>query len=468
VEQTFALKGGSGSSFGRHGTVSGVLRSQARAVTPRSPQLAVVLSAIWPGLGQSYLGDARTAAVLAIPPALILLPIVAAALRGPEGWLVFLVVPLNALLLVAAAAMSIGFRLTSMWLVGRRVGGAVLRRHRRLIWGVTGFLLVAHVLAIYAAFGLFDVTSRVFGGAFSDRPDASGPQASSDVVVGVLPSAEPLGSADQRFSILLVGSDFGTGYTHSLTDTMMVVSVDPVSKTVVMASVPRDTARFPMWDGTTYNGKLNSLMTAASNDHSRYPEGGIGTLAHEISYLVGVPIQYIAYINLGGFGKLIDAVGGVDVVVARAIDDANYQFPDGKQGFHLSAGPHHLDARTAMAYVRSRYGAGDNDFTRARRQQELLLALKDKLLSPAVLPKVPTILDAISRLVTTNYPADGVSRLLDLSHQIQPDSIQRFVLGPPYAINPPGGGEYVLVPDMDRYAKWSIKTFGSASRYASN
>jgi anionic cell wall polymer biosynthesis LytR-Cps2A-Psr (LCP) family protein len=151
--------------------------------------------------------------------------------------------------------------------------------------------------------------------------------------------------------------------------------------------------------------------------------------------------------------------------VAKRIDDTFYQFPNGPKGFHLAAGPAHLDTAHAVAYVRSRYGAGDNDFTRARRQQQVLIAIKDKLTDPATLPKLPHILDVVSRLISTNFPPDQVSQMIDLSHQVTPDSINQFVLGPPYAIRPAGSAEYMLVPDMDRYAKWSIKYFGTASRY---
>lgn len=412
------------------------------------------------------MAERRLAALLALPPVLVLLPIIASAARGPVGLLAYLVVPQNAVLLAAAIVTSLVFHLTSIGHVLARLDSMARRSHRTFTMLAVGVVLVVHVLALYGAIGLFGVTSRVFGMTTTARPEASGPLPSSDTVVGTLPSAGTVTGAE-RFSILLVGSDFGTGYQHSLTDTMMVVSVDPSKKAVVMASLPRDTARFPMFDGSTYNGKLNSLMTFASSRPDRYPEGGVGTLAHEISYLVGVPIQYIAYVNLSGFATLIDSVGGVEVVVGQPIDDPVYQFEDGARGFQLSAGPHHLNGRTAMAYVRSRYGAGDNDFTRARRQQELLIALRNKLLSPSVLPQLPSTLDAISRLITTNYPPEGVGRLVDLSQQIPPEAVQRFVLGPPYAVNPAGGGEYVLVPDMDRYAKWSISVFGKDSRYAS-
>jgi LCP family protein required for cell wall assembly len=411
-----------------------------------------------------YFGQTKLAALLGLPPLVVLLPVLLTVPDGAEGLIGYLVVPRNALVLSVAVGVSLVCRTVSIWLVARQVGHSAIMKHRGVLTALIVVVAITHAAAGYLSIGLFGVTSRVFGGTIPEdiAPAASG---APDPGVGTLPSAGPPTLGNDRFSILLIGSDFGTGYTHSLTDTMMVVSVDPATKSVVMASLPRDIARFEMYDGSLYMGKLNSLMSHADQDKGRYPEGGTGTLAHEISYLIGVPIQYIAYINMGGFEKAIEAVGGVDVDVTRAISDDFYQFPNGPKGFYLSVGMHHLDGPHAVAYVRSRYGPGDNDFTRARRQQELLLSLKTKLLNPSSLPNIPRILDELSRLVTTNYPPDQIGGLIDLSKQIDPESITRSVLGPPYAIRPPGGGEYILVPDMDRFAKWSIKTFGASSRY---
>ena len=427
-----------------------------------SAPIAFGLSSLWPGLGHLYLRDRRSAALLGLPLVALLAPLLLTVPRGATGLIGYLIVPQNAAILTLIVAISLSLRLLSFWLVRNRFGAAVTRAHGRLIVGLLICLTIAHLIAGYAAVGLFGVTSRVFSGAINP-PTTTVVESSPDV--GSLPSAGVVTGTKDPFAILVVGSDFGTGYSHSLTDTMIVVSVDPATSAVVMVSMPRDTARFPMFNGGVYDGKLNSLMSRAIANPSQYPEGGLGTLSHEISYLVGIPIQYVAYINLGGFGKLIDVVGGVDVVVTKAIDDNFYQFPNGPKGFHLAAGPQHLDSAHAVAYVRSRYGLGDNDFTRARRQQELLLALKTKLMSPAVLPKLPSLLEELSHLVSTNFPAERVGDMLELSRQLEADVVQHVVLGPPYAINPPGGGEYVLVPDMKRIAKWSIKTFGQLSQY---
>ncbi len=435
--------------------------------SPRSsPSRALLLAAIWPGFGQWYLRQPRQAILLALPPLAVFVPLLLTVPQGAEGLIGYLVVPRNAMVLTAAVTVSLVCRLVSMALVVRHLGPRVTTQHRAMLVVLLTVVTASHLIAGYLSIGLFGVTSRVFSGSIPTvvTPSQSG---SPDPGVGTLPSVPPAPPPDQRFSILLIGSDSGTGYAHSLTDTMMVVSVDPATNDVVMVSLPRDIARFEMYDGSVYNGKLNSLMSQAERDKKKYPEGGAGTLAHEIGYLIGIPVQYIAYVDIAGFEKSIEAVGGVDVEVTRAINDNWYKFPNGKRGFHLSVGKHHLDGQQAVAYVRSRYGTGDSDFSRARRQQELLLALRTKLLSPSSLPNIPRVLDEVSRFVTTNYPPEEIGKVIDLAKGIDEDSIKRAVLGPPYAIRPPGGGEYVLVPDMDRIARWSKNAFGSDSRYAS-
>jgi LCP family protein required for cell wall assembly len=437
------------------------LRRHARQIRRPSAPLAYALSVIWPGLGQLYLGDRRTAAFLAIPPLLLLLPLGLAVAGGVEGLVGYLVVPRNALIVSLAFAVSLAFRALALVLVRLRTGEPI-GTHRGLL-AMVGVVAVVHVTAIFGSYSLFGTTSRVFSGSI-DRPVPSpGSQATPDV--GSLPSPAPDPPDHERLTVLLVGSDHGTGYSHSLTDTMMVVSVDQETGALAMVSVPRDTARFELYSGGVFEGKLNSLMSRAAADPERYPDGGLGTLAAEISYLIGIPIHYVAYIDMGAFEKVIDAVGGVDVNVTRAINDSFYQFRNGPKGFRLSAGLQHLDGAHAVAYVRSRYGPGDNDFTRARRQQELLVALRAKLTSPAVLPNLPNLLDQVGRLVSTNFPPERIGEMIELSRRVDEESITRTVLGPPYAVRPDGGGEYVLVPDMERIAAWSVKTFGDASRY---
>jgi anionic cell wall polymer biosynthesis LytR-Cps2A-Psr (LCP) family protein len=165
---------------------------------------------------------------------------------------------------------------------------------------------------------------------------------------------------------------------------------------------------------------------------------------------------------------MINLVGGVDIVNQRSINDPTYDWFDGTYGFRLSAGAHHLDGRNALAYVRSRKGAGDNDFTRANRQQELILALKDKLASPATLAKLPELLKAAGNTVKTNVPPEKAHDYLELADSIDPANITRVVLGPPYAFHPPTsstGGIYILRLNEAKIAELAVELFGTDTRY---
>ena len=276
----------------------------------------------------------------------------------------------------------------------------------------------------------------------------------------------------RRITVLLTGIDSGGNRDHALNDTILVVSLDPVTGKVAMLSFPRDISNFPLWNGGKFTGKINSLMTYAGTHRDQFPDAPIQTLAREVTFIIGVPINYYAAIDLDGFRTMIDAVGGVDIVSDRAINDPSYGgwlSPNHPIGFNLTAGKHHLGGEDALAYARSRKGNGDNDFTRARRQQQLLVAIEKKLTNPAMLPQLPTILKAASDSIRTNFPADQLGNILSLAKGIDENSITQKVLGPPYAINPPpaqSGGTYQLWLQMDLIQKLSISVFGTDSRYA--
>ena len=213
-------------------------------------------------------------------------------------------------------------------------------------------------------------------------------------------------------------------------------------------------------------------MTYAASHPEQFPKGPLPTLIDTLGHLIGVPIHYFAAIDLAGFVRMVDSVQGIDIVNQRAIDDPVYGgWTDNRPvGFHLSAGPHHLDGQDALAYARSRKGPGDNDFTRARRQQEVLLALRGRLTDPTVIPELPSLIQAVGKTLRTNVPPDQVPVLLDLAKANADAPVGQLVLGPrKYATNPPlseAGGQYILVPKMDAIAEESVKLFGQDSAYA--
>ena len=189
-----------------------------------------------------------------------------------------------------------------------------------------------------------------------------------------------------RINVLLTGVDSAETRSHALTDTLMVASIDPVTHDVALISFPRDVSNFPLVDGGIYKGKINSYMTYVNNHPKEFKDKPLVELVRELSFLVGAPIHYYAAVDLAGFRKLVDAAGGVTVNVETALDDRRYDWLDGRRGFKLSVGKHTLNGEDALAYVRSRYTPGDNDFRRAKRQQEVLLALARKMATPADAP----------------------------------------------------------------------------------
>jgi LCP family protein required for cell wall assembly len=329
-------------------------------------------------------------------------------------------------------------------------------------------VIVTHVAIGRVALSFYDAGAHIF----TNEPDSATsltPQASSGDEA--LPIATPVATPPtkaSRINVLFLGIDSGENRNHALTDTLLVVSVDPETRTAAMISFPRDIADFPMYSGGVYHGKINALMSDADRHRDKYPDGGLTTLTKELGYLLGVPIHYYAAINLDGFQSMIDAVGGVTIDNPSAIDDPTYGGWTDKRpiGFHLTPGPHTLDGQSALAYVRSRKGPDNNDFERARRQQQLLVALEKKLSDPAMLPKLPDLLDDATKTITTSFPPDRLAEMLALGRTINDAKITKKVLGPPYAVQPANAPDYRLNIVGDRLAQLSVSLFGADSRYA--
>ncbi len=445
----------------------------------RSPHVAAFLSFLWPGLGHWYGGRARAAILFAVPVFGILLLVLIQMAGGLGQVAQLLFTPSSALTVLILVGLLAVWRLLAI-VDSMSTGGIKdpLRHAPTLAtFGVLALLVVlTHGALGYAAWAAYDASSRVF--VSDTSPDVSpapivapGQTVPPDDEYNAKPEATPE-TAEARINILLTGIDSAESRSTSLTDTILVASVDPTTGHVALISFPRDITQFPLYDGRTYTGKINSFMTYARNHKDEFPDGPLHALVKEVGFLLGAPVHYYAAIDLAGFRRMIDLVGGVTIDNPRAINDPRYNWLDGEHGFRLSAGEHRLDGRTALAYVRSRQGAGDNDFNRARRQQQVLLALREQLTQPDVLPQIPDLLDAAGDTIRTNFPSDRVGEMIDLAQRIDTDTVTQVVLGPrKYASVPPPsetGGIYELRLNMDALAKLSIEIFGDASTYAAS
>lgn len=193
---------------------------------------------------------------------------------------------------------------------------------------------------------------------------------------------------DGRVNILLLGIAGGDHDGKDLTDTILLLSFHQKKQTLAMISVPRD-----IWSDT-----LKDKVNSAYHYGEIKKKGGGLTLSKAIvSDVVGLPIQYALVLDFSGFEKVINLVEGIEVSVPKSFTDPNYPIP-GKENdecggdpefrcryeaLHFEAGAQIMDGARALKYVRSRHAEGDegSDFARSRRQQEVILALKAKLMS---------------------------------------------------------------------------------------
>jgi LCP family protein required for cell wall assembly len=383
-----------------------------------------VLSAVIPGLGQLFNGRRRLAALFLVPSLiLIALGVLLVQSQSPARLVAWVVSPQVLGTLLTLNILVLAWRLLA-------VGQAFLDTSRtgptgRL--GVVGIVVIAIVVilphvAVYR-YGtiLGDTFERVFTGAVLGADDEPG------AVTGPIPKD------GERINVLLVGVDKRAKRTATLTDTMMVASLDPVGHTVSIVSIPRDLIDTPLGNGDVFGPKLNSLMAYADNRPKEFPLGGMRALENAIGALLEIPIHYYARLDFGGFIKMVDAVGGVDVTVTKGFDDPTYDgYGFDGRGYSIAAGEHHLDGANALAFARSRKALGESDFTRQARQQQILVALRDEATrGGSLLFALPELLDAIGETVSSDVPIDRLPALAAIMEEVGRDDVTNVVIRSP-------------------------------------
>lgn len=424
---------------------------------------AAALSFVFPGVGQAYNRQWALAALFATPVVLVVLLGVFVFAQGGAAAVSRLLDTRVLIALVVLDVALLGWRVVAiMQAHGER---APFDRHAWPTW-LTALLVIAtigmHALPAYYASKAIDTLGSVAleggGTLFDTRGDA-------DVAIST-PSFQPDVGLGQRVNVLLVGIDFAPGRDQHLTDTMLVATLDPNTGEGALVSVPRDLYGVPLGDGRTYDAKLNSLMSAANDDRDTFPLGGPATLKAAIGELLGTQIHYFAAIDIDGMAQIVDTIGGVEVFVERAIDDPRYADAlTGRRGFYLAPGNHHLDGDTALAFARSRYGAGDSDFTRAERQQVLLTAIAQKLTAGNLLVTLPGLLDAIRDNVATDIPSGRIPAIAAEAQDADLGGLEQVVLTPPdyVVVDPNSAAGYILIPNLDAIHELGTRIFGTST-----
>jgi polyisoprenyl-teichoic acid--peptidoglycan teichoic acid transferase len=227
-----------------------------------------------------------------------------------------------------------------------------------------------------------------------------------------------------------MGSDQRPDSGGYRTDTMILVTLNPLEGTVSMTSFPRDLYVYiPGWT-------MQRLNTADAH-------GGFPLTQLTFQYNFGVLPDRFVMINFWSFLDLINSLGGIDVDVARPLTDHRAGYGD----FTVLPGINHMDADTALWYVRSRYST--SDFERTQRQQEVIVAIFNRLISLDVLQRAPEIYDIYKDSVSSNLTFADMAAFLPLAGQlISGDDIQHYFIGRDQVTSwrTPGGAQ-VLLPN---------------------
>lgn len=272
----------------------------------------------------------------------------------------------------------------------------------------------------------------------------------------VEPEATPVAGADRllgtdgRFTVLLLGSDYRPAHPGNRTDAIMVVSLDPVTGKAAAFSVPRDTLNFPLPAGGVYAGKANALyqhLLATTKN-------GNAAMERAVERAFDIELDGFVFIGFEGVRRMVDAVGGVEITLEKAYYDPYYWVTAKTQGWGLPAGTSKLDGKTALIFSRSR--KGDNDFGRARRQQQLVMAALEKVRDqgPDILPR---LLRIARDTVRTDLPSDQAAEIYDIVSRAKLGAAKRVVFGPRTYTVELGGSSFAL--DLKVCKAWIAKNF---------
>jgi LCP family protein required for cell wall assembly len=475
----------------------------------RSPFVAAVLSLFFPGLGHAYAGAYHRALGFAALPILGIALGAGVVLRADPGDLIGLILTpwvlpgvfvLNLLALLYRVVATIdAYRVTVFLNAVATSGGGRLGRPKLVFNPISigGLLAVILVMAgghaVVARYDLIaldalgdqcvfigDTPSNVNCDAGS--PSASGSPEPSDaaqesespepsvteppVQGSALPNVQiPPWDGKERLNILLIGTDQRPKEGTYNTDTLIVVSIDPVTKQVAMFSLPRDTVDIPLPAGPLRNAyargvyprKINALFTSVRNRPDLVPGSnrtrGYNGLKMVLGNLYGLDIKYFVEVNFDGFKQVVDAMGGVTINVQIPVADESYPSDTGRLArVYIPAGIQHMTGAEALVYARSRH-SGQGDFDRAARQQRVLTSLRAQADIANLVPRIPQLVDALKATVRTDIPQSELAKLAGLAGSIDTRNIRSFVFTPPrYATERASGDPrgYVIIPNVKR------------------
>jgi LCP family protein required for cell wall assembly len=294
-----------------------------------------------------------------------------------------------------------------------------------LLLAITGFVIMRGLIVSWTFTDLPGI-------ALVDNGDSgNGSESTAETTPeAVVPPSElpPVWDGASRVNILVMGVDFGDWSADrdgpSRTDSMILLTLDPITKEAGMLSIPRDLwVNIPGFE----HGRINTAH--ALGESYKLPGGGPALAAKTVEEFLGVPVQYYAVISFDAFTRMVDELGCINI---WAFEDLAID-PVGKGNtIYLTKDKGYcMDGDTLLAYARSRKSQG-GDVDRAIRTQQAILALKDAVLDPAnfttLLSKAPALYQKLASGINTNLSFDDAMKLVMLVRDISTENIKSNVI----------------------------------------
>ncbi len=282
---------------------------------------------------------------------------------------------------------------------------------------------------------------------------------------GELELSKLKGEGEGRVNILLLGTSDEGHAGQDLSDTMIVASIDPKSYDVAMLGIPRDLyVKIPGYG-------FNKINTAHAFGEQQKLGDGPALAVKTVSELIDQPIHYFARVDFSGLRSAVDAIGGIDIYNAYDLYDSEYPCDRNESlscGFKLKSGYYHMDGPLALKYARCRKGNCGDDYGRAKRQQSVVVALRDQalrlgnILNPA---KASELVSIAGGHLRTDIGLEEMKRLIELGGKINSNEITSRVLDAQdegLVKNSIIGGESVVIPTAGIGNYKAIRSFVSS------
>lgn len=321
------------------------------------------------------------------------------------------------------------------------------------------FLLHAFLVGLGSGAGLVSACRATLWGQGSQRVPQDSALQPGDSPAETLPAW----TGATRVTVLLLGLDAREGDPDPpRTDTIILASLDSEERRAVLVSIPRD-----LWVAIPGYGyeRINAAWPLGEAARQRSPSmTGATLLRRTIEANFGIPVDYFVAVDFQGFISAIDALGGVLVDVERPLKDNEYpsfQYPHYER-IYIPAGLQLMNGATALRYVRSRHQ--DSDFGRQRRQQQVLLAARERLLRLSSLPRLPQLLRVLHATVRTDIPLVDMLALARLALEVTPDRVATRVIDESFTTRwiTPSGAD-VLLPKWPEVQRMLADVWGTSS-----